>query len=109
MPEEQNEAEKMIEVMVARMAEVVPTKLVAPENRLPLAESFIEMLGRLVEFLEKFHPLNHGQAAALLYFVGNLKLDKVGEDAGFIMLAMVEAAKKAAPRMKKTASLPKSA
>ena len=99
-----DEAGVIIQAIQEHLARVVPTKLCAPDNRQPLAEAFVEMLGRLVEFLEKFQPMNHAQMAALLYFVDNLKLDRVGEDAAFVMTTMVEGARHAARNMRRARS-----
>jgi hypothetical protein len=100
-PDQQNEAEVLATTLEERLARVVPTRLLAPDNRRPLSEAFVEMLGRLVEFLEQFKPLNQGQMAAMLYFVEHLKLDRVGTDDAFIMLTMVDAAKHAARNMRR--------
>ena len=97
-----DEADALVKALVDRLARVVPTKLCAPDNRQPLAESFVDMLGRLVEFLEQFKPMNHGQMAALLYFVDNLQLDRVGEDAAFVMTTLVDAARRASRDMRRT-------
>ena len=97
----EDEADILARVLEERLREVVPLKLVAEANRRPLAESFVEMLGRLVEFLEQFKPMNQGQMAALLYFVDSLQLDHVGADNSFIMLNMVGAAKKAARELRR--------
>jgi len=96
-----DEAQALIVGLAEHLARIVPMKLCAPENRVPLAESFVDMLGRLVEFLEKFKPMNHGQMAALLYFTDNLQLDHVGEDAAFVMATMVGAARRVAREMRK--------
>ena len=96
-----DEAEALVQALHDHLARIIPTKLCAPDNRRPLAESFVDMLGRLVEFLEKFKPMNHGQMAALVYFVDNLKLDRVGEDAAFVMTTMVEAARRTAREMRR--------
>lgn len=101
---EMDEAAMMMEELVRALNENVPTKLCAPENRVPMAQSFIEMLGRLVAFLEQFKPMNHGQMAALLFFVDNLDLDRVGSDSSFIMLNLVGAAKQAGEKLKKLRS-----
>ena len=100
-PDQPNEAEVLVTTLEERLARVVPTRLLAPDNRRPLSEAFVEMLGRLVEFLEQFKPLNQGQMAALLYFVQNLTLDRVGADDGFIMMTMADAAKHAARNMRR--------
>jgi hypothetical protein len=92
-PDQVDEVEALIQAIEDRLTRIVPIKLCAPANRRPLAEAFVEMLGRLVEFLEPLKPLNQGQIAALLYFVDGLKLDHVGEDNSFIMLTMLGAAK----------------
>ena len=89
------------ETLVQALTERVPTKLCAPANREPLAQSFIDMLGQLVVFLEQFKPMNHGQMAALLFFVDNLHLDHVGSDASFIMLNLVGAAKNAGHKLRR--------
>ena len=99
-----DEASVLSQALQDRLAQVVPTKLCAADNRLPLAESFVDMLGRLVEFLEQFKPMNHGQMAALLYFVDNLQLDRVGEDAAFVMTTMVDAARKASRELRRARS-----
>ena len=100
-PAQVDEAEALVAALEAALTRIVPTKLCAPDNRRPLATSFVDMLGRLVEFLEQFKPMNHGQMSALLYFVDNLKLDHVGADAAFIMTAMVDAARKASREMRR--------
>lgn len=89
-----SDEDALLATLEKHLANTVPTKLLAPINRAPLAGSFVEMLGRLVEFLEKFKPLDHGQMAALLFFVDGLKLDHVGQDAAYVMMKMVDAAKK---------------
>jgi hypothetical protein len=94
-PDQLDESSVLSQALQDRLARVIPEKLCAPANRQPLAESFVDMLGRLVEFLEAFHPMNHGQMAALLYFVDNLQLDRVGSDAAFIMTTLVDAARRA--------------
>ena len=101
-PAQLDEAEALVAAIQDRLTRVVPTKLCAPDNRRPLAESFVDMLGRLVEFLEAFKPMNHGQMAALLYFVDNLKLDHVGADNSFIMLTLVDAAKHASRELRRS-------
>lgn len=98
---EVDEAAIMMEALVQALTEKVPTKLCAPGNREAMAQSFIEMLGRLVVFLEQFKPMNHGQMAALLFFVDNLNLDHVGSDASFIMLNLVGAAKNAGHKLRR--------
>jgi hypothetical protein len=100
-PAEADEAAVLVQALEARLAEVIPTKLLAPGNRRPMAEAFVEMLGRLVEFLEAFKPMDHGKMAALLYFVDSLKLDHVGADNSFIMLTLVDAAKHAARELRR--------
>ena len=99
-----DEATALTMALTEHLARVVPTKLCAPANRQPLAESFVTMLGRLVEFLEQFHPMDHGEMAALLYFVDNLKLDRVGEDAAFVMTTLVDAARRAARDLRRARS-----
>ena len=99
-----DEAADLIEALQQKLADVVPPKLVAPANRQPLAESFVEFLERLREFLEQYKPLNQGQKAALLYFVDNLQLDHVSSDHSFIMLSLVDAAKNASRRLQPTGS-----
>ena len=99
-----DEAAELIEALQQKLADVVPTKLVAPTNRQPLAKSFVEFLERLREFLEQYEPLNQGQKAALLYFVDNLQLDHVSSDHSFIMLSLVDAAKNASRRLQPTGS-----
>ena len=103
-PAQLDEAEALVAAIQDRLTRIVPTKLCAPDNRRPLAESFVDMLGRLVEFLEAFKPMNHGQMAALLYFVDNLQLDRVGEDAAFVMTSMVDAARRASREMRRARS-----
>jgi hypothetical protein len=88
---EVDEAAELSEALQQKLADVVPIKLVAPANRQPLAESFVEFLDRLDEFLDQYKPLNQSQMAALLYFVDNLQLDHVGSDHSFIVLALVDA------------------
>jgi hypothetical protein len=100
-PTAADEADFLVQALAERLARVVPTKLLAEGNRRPMSESFVEMLGRLVEFLEQFKPMNRGQMAALLYFVDSLQLDHVGADNSFIMLTMVDAAKHAARELRK--------
>ena len=100
-PAEADEAAALVQALEDRLARVVPTKLLAAGNRRPLAESFVGMLGRLVEFLEAFKPMNQGEMAALLYFVDGLELDHVGADNSFIMLTMVDAAKHASREMRR--------
>jgi hypothetical protein len=100
-PDHLDEAEELVKALSDRLAQVVPTKLCAPGNRQPLAESFVDLLGRLVEFLEAFKPMNHGQMAALLFFVDNLKLDHVGADAAFVMTTLVDAARRASRDMRR--------
>ena len=100
-PAEQDEGAILVQAMVDRLTRSVPTKVLAADNRRPLAESFVEMLGRLVEFLEAFKPMNQGQMAALLYFVDNLQLDHVGADNSFLMLTMVDAVKHASRELRR--------
>ena len=100
-PDAIDEAAALLQTLEDRLAKVIPIKLLAPGNRRPLAESFVEMLGRLVEFLEKFKPMDQGQMAALLYFVDGLKLDHVGADNSYIMLTMVDAAKHASRELRR--------
>ena len=100
-PDQVDEAEALVKALSDHLARVVPTKLCAPDNRRPLAESFVDILGRLVEFLEQFKPMNHGQMAALLFFVDNLQLDHVGADAAFVMTTMVDAARRASRDMRR--------
>ena len=52
-----DEAAELIEALQQKLADVVPTKLVAPTNRQPLAKSFVEFLEHLREFLEQYEPL----------------------------------------------------
>jgi hypothetical protein len=103
-PDQLDEAAALSQALQDRLAKVVPIKLCAAANRGPLSDSFVDMLGRLVEFLEQFKPMNHGQLAALLYFVDNLQLDHVGADAAFIMTSMVDAARKASREMRRARS-----
>ena len=99
--DEVDEAAALVQALEDRLAKIIPVKLLAAANRRPLAESFVEMLGRLVEFLESFKPMDQGQMAALLYFVDNLKLDHVGAENSFMMLTMVDAAKHASREMRR--------
>lgn len=98
---EVDEATTLIQALEERLARIVPTKLCAPDNRRPIAEAFVEMLGRLVEFLEPLKPLNQGHMAALLYFVDGMQLDHVGAANSFIMLTMFDAAKHAARELRR--------
>lgn len=98
---EADEAAILVKAMEDRLARVIPIKVLAAANRRPLAESFVDMLGRLVEFLEQFKPMNQGQMAALLYFVENLQLDHVGADNSFLMLTMVDAVKHASRELRR--------
>ena len=100
-PAEADEAATLVQALEDRLAKIIPIKLLAAGNRRPLAESFVTMLGRLVEFLEAFKPMDQGQMAALLYFVDGLELDHVGADNSFIMLTMVDAAKHASREMRR--------
>ena len=100
-PAEAYEASVLVQALEDRLAKIIPIKLLAAGNRRPLAESFVTMLGRLVEFLEQFKPMNQGEMAALLYFVDNLKLDHVGADNSFIMLTLVDAAKHASRELRR--------
>lgn len=84
------------------LAKAIPTKICAPANRKPLAESFLETLGRLVEFAEQFKPMNHGQMAAFMFFVENMNLRRLGADDGCVVLAIVEGAKRAARKARRT-------
>lgn len=93
---EQDQGEVFIQEIERTIEKAIPTKLCTPENRRPLAEAFVEMLGRIVEFTEQFKPMNHAQMAALLYFVDNINLRRLGFDDGTVILAMVEGAKRAA-------------
>jgi broad specificity phosphatase PhoE len=95
-----DEAAELSEALQQQLLDVVPTKLVAPANREPLAESFVDFLERLDEFLEQYKPLNQGQMAALLYFVDSLQLDRVGSDHSFVIRSLVDAAKDASRKLR---------
>jgi hypothetical protein len=95
-----DEAAELSEALQQQLLDVVPTKLVAPANREPLAESFVGFLERLDEFLKQYKPLNQGQMAALLYFVDNLQLDRVGSDHSFVIRSLVDAAKNASRKLR---------
>ena len=96
-----NEAEELARNLERVLAERVPTKVVAVENRRPLAESFVVFLGQLVEFMERFKPLNQGQMAALLYFTENLDVRHIRGDASFVVLTLVDGAKNAARKLRR--------
>ena len=99
-PDQHEDVDELLMAIEKRLAEVVPTKLVAPENRRPLANAFIDFLVRLVAFLEANKPLDQAKMAALLYFVDSLHMDKVNPDDSFIMLNLVGAAKNASRRLR---------
>jgi hypothetical protein len=100
-PAEADESATLIQALEERLAQRVPIKLLAAANRRQLSEAFVDTLGRLVEFLEQFRPMNQGQMAALLYFVESLKPDHVGKDNSFIMATLVDAAKHASRELRR--------
>ncbi len=108
--QEEDQGAALVATLTAHLEATVSTKICAPANREPLALSFVEMLGRLVEFLEQVKAkqpgrnLDPGQMAALLYFVENLQVDHVGADAAWVMLKMVEGAKKWAREQRRAAA-----
>ena len=99
-----DEASALMSALVEKLTRSVPEKLCAPANRQPLAESFVDMLGRLAELLERCQPLDHGQVAALRYFIGIVSGRHVGSDADFIITVMVEAARGASRDLRKARS-----
>jgi hypothetical protein len=95
--------DRMIAGLVEYLTGKIPTKLLPPEHREPACMEFVEMLGRLVEFMEQFHPLTTPKMAALLYFFEQLDLQRLDEDRAFVVMVMVDAAKNAARKMRRDA------
>jgi hypothetical protein len=87
--------------IVAYMEQHMPTKLIPAEAREPAAMEFVEMLGRLVEFLEQFQTLTIPKMAALLYFTEGLDVRRFTPDDSYALLKLVEGAKNAARKMRR--------
>lgn len=95
--------DRMMAGLVEYLTGKIPTKLLPPEHRGPACMEFVEMLGRLVEFMEGFKPLTTPKMAALLYFYQQLDLQSLDEDRAFVVMTIVDAAKNTARKMRREA------
>jgi len=79
------------------MAELIAKKLekLPEESRLPLAQEMIHFIGKLVELWEQHKPMTVAKAAAFMFFVEQLHIEKTDEKNAFAMLEMVGAARAA--------------
>ena len=93
--------DRMVGGLVEYLAGKIPTKLMPPEHREPACMEFVEMLGRLVEFMEGFKPLTSPKMAAMLYFFEQLNLERMDQDLAFVVLTMFDAAKNTARKMRR--------
>jgi hypothetical protein len=93
--------DRMMAGLVEYLTDKIPAKLMPPEHRELACMEFVEMLGRLVEFLEGFHPLTTPKLAAMLYFFNQVDLRTLDEDRAFVVLTIVEAAKNTARKMRR--------
>jgi hypothetical protein len=93
--------DRMMAGLVEYLTGKIPTKLLPPEHREPACMEFVEMLGRLVEFMEGFKPMTTPKLAALLYFYQQLNLQSMDEDRAFVVMTIVEAARNTARKMRR--------
>jgi hypothetical protein len=93
--------DRMMAGLAEYLAGKIPTKLLPPEHREPACMEFVEMLGRLIEFMEGFKPLTTPKMAALLYFYQQLDLQSLDEDRAFVIMTIVDAAKNTARKMRR--------
>lgn len=96
-PSPTNEGEFILHQIVQYLASV-PEALVPSEDRQPMAEEFVEYLGKLTMFMQEDAPLSRAKGAALLFFVKNLEsmLANQGEDGSAVIMTIVDAAATAA-------------
>lgn len=85
---EKDSADIITKVMVAALANNVPEDELSAESRQACAEEFIEFFGRLVEMFTHTQP-SPAKAAAVMYFSGNLGMDKASETNAKIALTLV--------------------
>ena len=79
------------------MSELIARKLekLSEDQRLPLAQEMIIFIGQLVEFWEQRKPMTVAKAAAFMFFVEQLHIEKIDERSAFVMLELVAAARAA--------------
>jgi len=95
--------DRMMAGLVEYLAGKIPTKLLPPQDREPACMEFVETLGRMVEFVQGFHPLTTPKLAALLYFFEQLNMHRMDDDRAFVVMTIVEAAKNTARKMRREA------
>lgn len=95
--------DRMLDGLVQYLEGKIPSKLLPAEQREPACMEFVEMLGRLVEFIEQFQPLTTPQMAALLFFFETLDMNRLDDDRAYVVMTMVDGAKNTARKMRREA------
>ncbi len=87
------ESDKLVMLLVRSIAKNVPQTVLLPGQRRLVAEEFVGFVGRLVAMVENTEPTT-AKAAALVFFVGSLGLDKIADEGqAKLLLTLVETMK----------------
>jgi hypothetical protein len=89
----ERQGDDVAELIAKHLAEAMP--VIPAEARLPLAVEMIGLVGRMVEFWEKNGPMTIPKAAAFMFFVEQLQIDKTTEANARLMLELLAGARKA--------------
>jgi hypothetical protein len=97
---EERQGDRMAE-LIAQNLETVPAEILPSEHRLAAAQGMIGFLGLLVEFWEQHKPMTATKAAAFMFFVEQLHIDHTSEANAFVMVKLVEGARRAKEVLRK--------
>lgn len=100
MSNEDRQGDDMAEHIARSMGEG-PLARVEYDERLTMARMMIRFVGELVEWWEERKPMTATKAAAFMFFIEMLQLDKTDEANACVMLELLEGARKATDELKR--------